>query len=204
MNRAPNRRSVCQIFRHRSDGDSVCGEKLYGTGAPRKYSWVYSVPAATALGSPQIVKGNLRRLSDKSSVSGLPTPRKAEVHKALECLLNFLGCVDRCIDRHACGDDDFSLDTLLVLIRKFYAIQYNSRRPYGRGIAGWERPAHDLRYYRLFDFRDKFRMDVEIFKGGWHGLRLSKQFGVFQFVIAVLDSMNFLAPLGAHGQLMTD
>jgi hypothetical protein len=34
-------------------------------------------------------------------------------------------------------------------------------------------------------------------------LRLSKQFSVFQFVIAVLDSMNFLAPLGAHGQLMT-
>jgi hypothetical protein len=170
---------------------------------PENLAGSVSDPGATTLGLPQIVKGNVRGLSDESSVSGLPTPRKAEVHKALECLLNFLGCGDRCIDGHACGDDDLSLDTLLVLVREFYAVQSDSRRPYGRGIAGWERPAHDLRYYRLFDFLDKFRMDVEIFKGSWHGSRLSKQCGVFQFVIAVLASMNFLARLGAHGQLIT-
>jgi hypothetical protein len=28
-------------------------------------------------------------------------------------------------------------------------------------------------------------MNVEIFEGSWHGLRLSKRPGIFQFVIAV-------------------
>ena len=115
----------------------------------------------------------------------MPTPRKAKVHKAFEGLVDVLAGSDRRVDRHARGDNDFSLDTFLIFVRELYAIQSDSRGPCWDRIAAGERPAHDLRFYGSLDFLDEFRMDVEIFEGSWHRLRLSKLPGIFQFVIAV-------------------
>jgi hypothetical protein len=148
------------------------------------------VPAARALDPLQVVEGYLRGLNNKSDVSSLPTPGKAEIHEALEGLVNVLACGDCRVDKHARGDNDFALDAFLVFVGKSYAIQSDCRWPRGGGICAWIRPAHDLGFYGPFDFLDKLRMDVEIFEGSCHGMRLSKQGGVFQFVFAVWDLRN--------------
>ena len=167
---------VCQISRQRS---KRLPEQLGRVGL----RWLLS-PAATALWSPQIVEGNLCGLSNKSSVPGLPTPRKAEVHEALEGLVNVPSRGNCRVDHHTRGDNDFSLDPFLVLVGKSYAIQSDCRRRCWDRIVGWKCPAHDFGFYGPFDFLDKLRVDVEIFEGSWHRLPLSKPSSVFQFVIA--------------------
>ena len=170
---------ICQIFRQaKRRPEKPGGRADLRIAAP-------SVAAATALGLPQIVEGNLRGLSDKPDFPTLPTPGKAEVHETFERLVSLFGRGNRRVDRHASGDYDFSLDALLVFVGKSYAIQSDRRGPCGGGIACWKCPRHDLGFDGPFDFLDKLRMNVEIFEGSWHGLRLSKLPGIFQFVIAV-------------------
>src|SRR6476620_11576786 len=105
MAHVPELMIVCQIFRQSSKAS-----------ARRNTADGVDLRIRMALGSAEVVEGNLRRLSNKSDIPALPTPRKAEVHKAFERLVKILCRGDCRVDRHACRYNDFSLNALLVLV----------------------------------------------------------------------------------------